>query len=151
MEIRQAILMAADHIERYPHEFNFMASGRPDRPNCGTPGCALGWISTFAIEKTSAFMGFSAACPALGIPENDHQEFYCRLSAAETNSVRTLGAWSGSPEHWAHKTQWHRRPDVCAHVLRLYANKYHPAEAPSTLDPAFIAFRNKFADAFSAA
>lgn len=127
MELRQAILMAADHIEGHPEEFSFRASRRPDRPGCGTPGCALGWISAFAVEKTANNMGFDAACPALGIPSGDHQEFYCRLSALETNTVRTYSAPTGTPRHWAYDTQWHQQPGVCARAMRLYADKYHPA------------------------
>ena len=48
MNVREAILAAADHIETYPKKFSFASVEVPSRRSCGTPGCALGWIGHFA-------------------------------------------------------------------------------------------------------
>lgn len=44
MNIRTAILSAADSIEKHPKLFDFDTMGIPDS-DFGTPGCALGWIA----------------------------------------------------------------------------------------------------------
>ena len=49
MNLRNAILQAADTIEQNPSLFEFTSVQRPD-PECGTPACALGWIAAYAPE-----------------------------------------------------------------------------------------------------
>ena len=44
MNIRTAILKAADSIEQNPHLFSFKSLAIPNK-DCGTPGCAIGWIA----------------------------------------------------------------------------------------------------------
>ena len=62
--VYEAIMLAADHIERNPADFNFMSIGIPD---CGTPGCALGWIGSFG-GLTKSECGFAdAATDLLGL------------------------------------------------------------------------------------
>lgn len=41
MNIYDAIMKAADTIEKRPDLYQFMAN---DIPDCGSPGCLLGWI-----------------------------------------------------------------------------------------------------------
>ena len=43
MNIRQALLKAADSIEQHPKLFSFHSCELPNE--CGTPGCALGWLA----------------------------------------------------------------------------------------------------------
>src|SRR6185437_10876015 len=55
MNVYNAIMRAADHIERHPQEFNFNSTSIPDGPGCGTPGCALGWIAVFSDREASHY------------------------------------------------------------------------------------------------
>lgn len=105
MNIRTAILKAADSIEQNPHLFIFMVTGIPN--DCGTPGCALGWIGYHAGITGLAQIQVP---PFLGFYEDWKKEvevFYTRLDA--TNDWR------------------HNAPE-CAKALRLYADKYHPED-----------------------
>jgi hypothetical protein len=106
MNIRNAILAAADHIEANPGEFNFNASHAPKSRDCGTPGCALGWIGTFA--------GLAGAC---------------NQTVAEKLGLCGGGGWT--LEFYSKLNElargWTSHAALCARALRLYADKYHPA------------------------
>ena len=109
--IYEAIMKAADHIEAFPKEFRFSTTAQPSKPNCGTPGCALGWIATFA-GYTSGRRSFGAlARDLLKVPcdpsQDGDQEFYNRMEALGGNS------------------NWQIHASECARVLRLYAAEYH--------------------------
>jgi hypothetical protein len=108
MNIRDAILQAADHIEGNPTDFYFSATDVPD--NCGTPGCALGWIGFFAgVRRGSPYY---TVCDQLGLPvapvslEDGDRSFYDRMHSVSED--------------------WVNDPLECARALRLYADKYHP-------------------------
>ncbi len=101
MEIREAILKAADHIQANPGEFDFQASYVPD---CGTPGCALGWIGYFAGMKRGVTGNYQVSSTVFGFGSPD---FYDRITELTSNA-------------------WHTSTTNCAHALRLYADKYHP-------------------------
>lgn len=117
MNIREAILKAADHIERYPADFNF---GSIRVPECGTPGCALGWISHFVGEKPSRCGFYKAAAAAMGLTAEVLPDitFYNRMTELR------------------HAHDWRINSSICASILRLYADKYHPAQQEF---PAFLA------------
>lgn len=102
MNIGTAILKAADSIEQNPNLFNFSSIFNPN-PDCGTPGCAIGWISLWS-GKAWEFPG-SAIHKAMGV--NTDTCFYKRM-----NSLVGHG--------------WQLEAAVCAKALRLYADKYHP-------------------------
>lgn len=111
MNVREAILKAADSIEMHPELFDFRSTSMPNE--CGTPGCAIGWIALHADEdlcgqimadkwmshKTELFMGVESG------------DFYDRMDAL-----------AGDFRAWAHN------PKGCAKTLRLYADEYHPIE-----------------------
>lgn len=115
MNIYQAILKAANHIERNPGAFNFSSVHIPN--GCGTPGCALGWIGHFAgvTHQVYSSICLVAKNPSKGdyaFPVNhlfdiDQTEFYSRMDAAI--------------EDW----DWRFDAHKCATALRLYAAKYH--------------------------
>jgi hypothetical protein len=110
MDIRQAILKAADYIEANPSEFDFNAFCIPHP--CGSPGCALGWIGYFSGLKPETF-GFSRVAHEvmnLGIPGHGEFVFYQRMDAICGGRYR-----------------WKQSAELCAHTLRGYADKYHPA------------------------
>lgn len=111
MNIRQAILRAADQIERNPDTFNFLSTDVPG--SCGTPGCALGWIGHFMGRKGV----FNEVCDVmtlsvLGSVTGDRGEFdfYRRMDALHGFAV------------------WRDSAAKCASAMRLYADKYHPQE-----------------------
>lgn len=107
MDIRQAILAAADHIERNPSEFNFYSIDIPRNPGCGTPGCALGWIATFlGMSNYSAYHHGKGLEDVLGISSI---RFYSRMIELDPS--------------------WHLFAENCAKTLRLYVDKYHPVPA----------------------
>ena len=121
MEIRDAILKAADHIERNPGLFSFIASHIPS--DCGTPGCAVGWINYFGGHARRA--GGVINSSPLGV---DETSFYHRMNR--------LGFG------WMHAAA------SAAQGLRAYADKYHPAAKPP-LDRAYAKFRAAFERQFA--
>lgn len=127
MDIRQAILKAAEHIDRSPRDFYFLHTTVPHA--CGSPGCAIGWIAFFSGEKKQLHVD-DALPGTLGITQD---EFYDRMTKC-----------GGGPRYGV--DNWKDNSVLCAATLRRYADKYHPAEAKATtdckLDPAFLAFRD---------
>lgn len=131
MDIRQAILKAADWIELHPEEFDFRET---EVPACGTPGCALGWIGTFAGCERGSSIDMPPGSPTKLLGLNSQLRFYERMDAFFGG-----GAYANTESRWRHN------PMQCARGLRLYADKYHPAtvdESSTPLDPAFLAFRD---------
>lgn len=117
MNIREALLKAADYIEAHPTEFDF---GKTDRPHpCETPGCALGWIGFF--------MGVEAHA-------NDDTYFLNRVADACNVPALKRGGFTGSEGEFYFRMNelgmWIHEASECAEVMRLYADKYHPAEKP---------------------
>lgn len=120
-DIRQAILMAADKIERFPGQFRFSALCVPTDPKgCG---CALGWIGYFAnAAKDRCVSRVSEG--VLGIGSN---EFYTRME-----NMRFPGE------------DWMIRASDCAACLRRYADAHHPAEPePDCLDAYMAGMENR--------
>ena len=126
MNIHDAVMKAADHIERNPHLFEFDMNPVPH--DCGTPGCALGWVGYFMrTGECAADVACVMSLPSepwaecvWGWQPNDHTPefaFYNRMTDI-----------SGG-------TKWTRDPIICASTLRLYAAKYlTPAKPAQTLD-----------------
>lgn len=102
MNVRQAILATAALFERDPSAFDFNKIRVPD---CNTPGCAIGWICAFSGVAHSEYIGVGREI--LGVSEED---FYHRMN-----------------EFQPHTSTWCLQADWCAEVLRLYADRYHPA------------------------
>lgn len=114
MNIYDAIMKAADHIERNPSEFRFLRSAVPSAPFCGSPGCALGWIGVFSASK--AIDSGDVAQQVLCVPNEDglssELTFYNRMNDLLSD------------------TNWIRHADLCARGMRLYAKKYHHQITP---------------------
>jgi len=108
MNIRNAILKAADSIASSPHLFKFMTVQMPD--NCGTPGCAIGWIifhSDISVRQFPSWATYKEPMlKAMGIKKSG--DFYKLLDGLDGS----LG--------------WRHSAPICAKLLRLYADKYHP-------------------------
>lgn len=105
MNIRDAILKAADHIEREPRTYDFCGMYVP---GCGSVGCLWGWIGYFlGMPADTCNM---AVANEIGIPSTGHLYRF---------GSEVLGDWS-----------YQNDPKAAAKVLRLYADKYYPAEKP---------------------
>jgi hypothetical protein len=109
VNLYEAFMKAADHIESRPHLFNFDLYEMPG--TCNTPGCALGWVGFFSGLEFShqGFIGVrtDVSPQMLGIRST---EFYDRMAEWGLN--------------------WMRDASCCARSLRLYAEKYHAPAKP---------------------
>jgi hypothetical protein len=118
MSVYEAIMKAAEHIENHPKDFNYGSVCVPGE--CGSPGCAVGWIGYFSNTNRGRF-GLSEVCrEALGLlPEL----LYCG------GTVSSYGAFENRMHQLA--PGWAFNAASCAKALRLYAAKYHaPAKPP---------------------
>lgn len=111
MSIRQAILKAANSIEQNPDMFDF---GSLYWPDCGTPGCALGWISVYSGIEREEFWTYS------------------RDKLRELLGISNSGQFYGRMINISNHSNWSHSADKCAKALRLYADKYHPSESTHT-------------------
>ena len=112
MNIRQAILKAADSIEQNPDMYDFHSITAPD---CGTPGCAIGWIVAHSQLDLPYEDGLEGRARYWG-----RHEGYSKLLGVDDAGFYNLMDSCGD-------TNWHTTPQKCAQSLRLYADKYHPA------------------------
>jgi len=99
MDIYNAIMKAADQVQREPDRYDFGGGMTPD---CGSPSCMLGWIGHFLGLKQACNMDVGKA---LGLPTT--RPFYERVS--------DLLGHSG----------YIRSAADAAQGMRLYAAKYH--------------------------
>lgn len=116
ISIYDAILKAADYIETHPTRFNMDAIRVPDSatpPGCGTPGCALGWISHFYGVESRSYGYMENIKDPLGIVSDT--DFYTRMKRVS----KSRGAG------WCGYGLWTVNAKKCAQALRLYAAKYH--------------------------
>lgn len=110
MNIRDAILKAADHLEANPQLWDFCSSTVPD---CGTPGCAAGWIGHFRGVP-------AGRCLAIGFANNMERWL------VEKNSPMYYKIFSERMS--AIDSQWPWSVKTAVKTMRKYADKYHPAE-----------------------
>lgn len=122
MEIYDAILAAADHIEAHPKEFDFGQPKVPKGPGCGSPGCALGWIGAFYGRPDDKYFGYRrVAREILGLSPEDRRD----------SQGRTWGDGDGDEGDAFYnrmdefESEWQWNVAACARALRLYAKKYH--------------------------
>lgn len=117
--IYDAIMKAADHIERHPEEFEFMETRVPR--SCGSPGCAIGWIGHFAKTKPARLFGL--------VPERP--EYAGKSIGVVCRQVIGVGGRSfyRRLDATGHRG-WQENPDACAKALRAYAQKYHAPQTP---------------------
>ena len=116
--VYEAIMLAADHIERNPDRFCFLTNSTPKGRGCGSSGCAIGWIIHFMGETHSGFD--RVAREHLRVKEQF--EFYVKMSELES--------------------RWKESAAACAIALRKYADKYlshqKPKAEPRDLIPAGV-------------
>lgn len=115
MNIRQALLAAADQIERDPRSYHYVSNRAP---SCDTPACMLGW--------TGHFLGV----PALDFDDGSYGSYMYRtaarlgLASMDTFLDRCTVL---QEERGRHRTQLWDFSEDAVQVLRLYADRYHPA------------------------
>ena len=128
MEIREAILKAADSIESNPEWFKFSEIGIPD--GCGTPGCALGWIGAHMGLKPASY-GFIEVTKTMGLAP----EVFLEISTpgAEYAFYNRMSILAGGDKSFDSFYLWSSSAKTCAQTLRAYADKYHP-NIPKTED-----------------
>jgi hypothetical protein len=104
MQIRDAILAAASHIERNPGEFSFFPNEIPRGVGCGVPGCAAGWVAYFHGSTMQRISGFLERV----------------MDVSLSHFLHRMDTEFGFDN-------WHHSSTECAGCLRAYADKYHPA------------------------
>lgn len=101
MKVYNAIMKAADHIERHPELFNFIEVRVPD---CKTPACAAGWISHFMGHEPVG-QGITSGVTDVAF-DTPYGVFTSRMDILK-------------------KHVWRFDPKICADTMRLYAETYH--------------------------
>jgi len=118
MKIYDAIIKAAAHIERNPELFDYRLS---HIPNCGSPGCAIGWIGHYLGVPRSLSV-VTQSKQIIGVEwgyRGNGKTFVERMDAFESEAFGL----------------WRRDAAECARVLRLYAEQYHGHERQNTVTP----------------
>ena len=113
MNVRQAILAAASHIERNPDQYKFHANGKPA---CGTPGCLMGWIGVYAGVAKSSHSYMNDTKAALGFDYQDITQFW-------SNKINSV-----PHNDWMRLSMFQVRADAAAELLRVFADERFPAE-----------------------
>lgn len=112
MSYRDDILWAADMIERHPEAYSWSSVDVPNHeaPECGSPGCALGWIAAHQEGRE------------VGEPFTLVRRGYVRESASPVgvHSLEFYGRMG------AIEPRWKVDAKACAAALRRYADHYHP-------------------------
>lgn len=117
----EAIIYAAEMIERSPERYDFASIDRPD-PACGTPGCALGWIGVYLDVPAESEVHYpSYLTRVLSLLSVTASEFYERLDA-----IQIRWREGGSIDNG----MWSIDAGSCARALRAYADEYHREPAP---------------------
>jgi hypothetical protein len=107
MNIYDAIMAAADHIEAHPKLFDYQET---TVPGCGSKGCAVGWIAYFQRVK-QAFDLDELCQSAIGV--RYWNDFVPRMDSLEKR-----------------EDYWRVNAASCARTLRAYAGKYHAPAKP---------------------
>lgn len=116
MKLRDAILKAADHIEANPSLYDF---GRFKSPECDTPACMVGWVAHFmgVPAGLNVWSGLFDGPGCIGVMGVDDSAFMHRMMVLSVEH----DVWPAV------------NPTEAPEALRLYADKYCPAE-PVTVE-----------------
>jgi hypothetical protein len=110
---REAILKAADHIEKHPELYDFF---KHDIPADGQRGCLLGWIGRFAGMPAEVY-GAASRNPlefaARKVGFHDSTSFYGRMH---------MHGHAGSS--WQQGTGWAYNAEDAANALRSLAKDH---------------------------
>lgn len=114
MNVRNAILAAADLIERNPELWAF---NNTEVPPCGSPGCAIGLIGALMGAKVDTVVSHIS----LDVVSVKDREFYNRMTDINCAMPNCIG-----------RPSWHDSAEVAAECLRIYADKYHANSTTKT-------------------
>lgn len=113
MNVYNIIMAAADQIEKDPGSFKY---SKPVVPECGTPGCAVGWIGTFA--NVAAGTCVTDVCrDVMGIPgpeDRSHLRYHVPYNIFEQRMQDIHAGW--------------RLPEHVSGAMRRYAEIHHAHE-----------------------
>ena len=115
-DIYNAVLLAAEQIEKNPDSFKFLSPVRPHP--CGTPSCALGWTHYFFTDS-GQYWESEKFYEALALGQYWEDTSPAQVRADEVFYNRMDKIASRNSRHC-----WRAFPEDCAVVLRLYAEKY---------------------------
>lgn len=115
MNERDAILKAADHIDRNPSLFDFGAGYVPPAPGC--PACALARIGYYLGDVIQPQL---SCVSGMGMQRMWH-------SVSNYLGERTAGDFYDKLTCLAGGSDWKIRAPICAKAMRLYADKHFPA------------------------
>lgn len=150
MNTYEAVMAAADQVEREPDHYNFSTRSLPPRgkPTCGTAACAIGWVAYFNTaytpQRTSDYY-FWDSPDAPKIVGCEETTFYVRMGVlAARHGMNSLN-WSNTfrPTHLQVFQDFKGSPADTAKLLRLYAQEYlnHlkpvPVELPAAVKPSW--------------
>lgn len=126
MNLYYAIIAAAEQIERDPGSFKFNVVDIP-KDECGSPGCALGWIAFFADFTVPANHDPDFTFSPVGVFARD----FMKVPSERGESLSEMafyGRMDRLNDQWETGTSWIDSPQQAAQTLRLYAEKYHSHE-----------------------
>ncbi len=119
MNVREAILRAADHVERHPRRATY-SDPRIPRGEDGT-GCFIGWINYFQLQQMSALrrwwngLGTNLVKPSLLGCWSEGGVF------ARVSDLADSGNWED--RFWTIHPEWWPK------LMRAYADEFYPAPA----------------------
>jgi hypothetical protein len=118
MNIYNAIMLAADWIERHPKQHSYVYPSVPDSPE--DKGCPLAWIGYFAQPGKKRFerKAYTARVVAPHILGVNEATFFSRMDSLQP-WYRLNGAWKRSAK-------------IAIRCMRLYAENYHAPAKPVT-------------------
>jgi len=132
-------MRAADHIERHPDSFSFHASFVPEG-ECGTVGCALGWVGFYAHSKDVPKLA-EMKKGAMELFRLEHR-FSVGFVATHFNSHE--GLFYKEMERICGDNTWMHNAKRCAKALRIYAEYHFTPPTRSGLDPALVKILGDF-------
>jgi len=104
--IQTALLTTADLFETNPVRYGYGCTLVPD---CGTPGCAVGYVGFFMGLKAGTGCWVDGDCASI-------------IGVSHNVFIRRMDAFEGT----LHYMDWRSNAADCAKALRLYADEYHP-------------------------
>jgi hypothetical protein len=103
--VYEAIMAAADHIERTPDAYGFFFGDIPKSRDCRA--CALAWIGFFmGLSGEALDVARAIGCPSSTFEGSEEIVFYNRMNNLSNAS-------------------WCCHSSRCVATLRLYASAYH--------------------------
>lgn len=113
MNVYNIIMAAADQIEKDPGSFKY---SNPTVPQCGSPGCAVGWIGSLAEVKPGTCV--TDVCrDVMGIPgpqQRSHPRFHAPYNTFERRMDAIDCGW--------------KQFDRVGPAMRRYAEIHHAHE-----------------------